>query len=117
MPSNFSIHNILGIKEPEVVVLSSDSESEDNEAEVLKTELISVSTYNNGAQMVEVGIFMLECSSIYLLVYCLRICFCLRLLFSFHFFIFCFSQRISLIAYFLLLTFKFINTFIKLQQL
>ena len=32
MAKNFSIHNILGIKEPEVVVLSSDSETEDNDA-------------------------------------------------------------------------------------
>ena len=64
MPSNFSIHNILGIKEPEVVDLSSDSETEDNEAEVLKIETIPVSTNNNRVQMVEVGIFMLECSFI-----------------------------------------------------
>ena len=32
MAKNFSIHNILGIEEPEVVVLSSDSETEDNDA-------------------------------------------------------------------------------------
>ena len=90
MPSNFSIHNILGIKEPEVVVLTSDSETEDNDAEVLKTESFPVSTNNNGAQMVEVGIFTLECSSIYLLIFCLRIFFSLRLLFIvlfFHFFL------------------------------
>ena len=62
MAKNFSIHNILGIKEPEVVVLSSDSETEDNDAEVIKTESNPVSINNNGAQMVEVGIFMLDCS-------------------------------------------------------
>ena len=64
MSKNFSIHNILGINEPEVVVLSSDSEAEDNEAEVLKTETNPGSENNNSAQMVEVGIFILDYSLI-----------------------------------------------------
>ena len=64
MSKNFSIHNILGINEPEVVVLSSDSEAEDNEAEVLKTETNLGSGNNNSAQMVEVGIFILDYSLI-----------------------------------------------------
>ena len=64
MSKNFSIHNILGINEPEVVVLSSDSEAEDNEAEVLKTETNPGSENNNSAQMVAVGIFILDYSLI-----------------------------------------------------
>ena len=62
MPKNFSIHNILGIKEPDVVVISSDSETEDNEAEFNQIEMIPAETDNNGVQMVEVGLFILECS-------------------------------------------------------
>ena len=88
MPKNFSIHNILGIKEPEVVVLSSDSETEDDEAEVFKTETSPVSTNNNGAQMVEVGIFILECPFIELPI-SVFMYMCLRLLYIvFIFFIF-----------------------------
>ena len=62
MPKNFSIHNILGIKEPDVVFISSDSETEDNEAEFNQIEMIPAETDNNGVQMVEVGLFILECS-------------------------------------------------------
>ena len=64
MSKNFSIHNILGINEPEVVVLSSDSEAEDNEAKVLKNETNPGSENNNSAQMVAVGIFILDYSLI-----------------------------------------------------
>ena len=55
MPSNFSIQNILGIKEPKVVVLSDDSEIEDNEADVNKSEMTPFETNNDDVQMVEVG--------------------------------------------------------------
>ena len=64
MSKNFSIHNILGINEPEVVVLSSDSEADDYEAKVLKTETNPGSENNNSAQMVAVGIFILDYSLI-----------------------------------------------------
>ena len=56
MPSNFSIQSILGNKEPEVVVLSSDSETEDNEADVNKPEMTPLETKNDNIQMVEVGL-------------------------------------------------------------
>lgn len=62
MVKKFSIHNILGIKEPDVVFISSDSETEDNEAEFNQIEMIPAETDNNGVQMVEVGLFILECA-------------------------------------------------------
>ena len=61
MPSNFSIQSILGNKEPEVVVLSSDSETEDNEADVKKSQISNLETTNDNIQMVEVGLFILDC--------------------------------------------------------
>ena len=60
MPSNFSIQSILGIKEPEVVVLSSDSEADDNEADVNKSQMTHLETTNDNIQMVEVGLFILD---------------------------------------------------------
>ena len=49
MPSNFSIQNILGIKEPELVVLSDDSEIEDNKDDVNKPEMTPLETNNYDA--------------------------------------------------------------------
>ena len=60
MPSNFSIQSILGIKEPEVVVLASDSETDDNEADVNKSQMTHLKTTNDNIQMGEVGLFILD---------------------------------------------------------
>ena len=42
-----------------MVVSSDDSETEDNEAKVLKIETPSIETNNNGVPMIEVGLFIL----------------------------------------------------------
>lgn len=109
MSKIFSIAGILGINEPEVVVLSSDSEAEDNEAEINKIETIPLSTNNDGGQMVEVGIFMLDffsCNT-FTFALCYMLFVPLSLVFIHFFILYIFSQRISLIAHCLLHTFKF----------
>ena len=102
MPSNFSIQSILGIKEPEVVVLASDSETDDNEAEVNKSQMTHLETTNDHIQMVEVGLFLLDC----FLNLIPRLRFIHLLLFTFlstRLYFFIFLTLYFLVTYFLLL--------------
>ena len=42
------------------MVLSSDSEADDNEADVNKSQMTHLETTNDNIQMVEVGLFILD---------------------------------------------------------